>query len=175
MVRSSPSRTWRWWPGSWECTWLLWLLVSSSTEQSSCLASTLSSSGKTPSPSSWASSRPGSLLWGQLPGQHQNRWMNGWRFLNIHSNYTKTNLPPSAFPPVLVHCLSPSVVWRKTWALTKESLVLCSQLVPPSTWMELPCMRLLQPSSLLKWTASTLTRVRLSLSGQETLFVLRIN
>lgn len=72
------------------------------------------------------------------------------------------------FPPVLVHCLSPSVVWRKTWGLTKESLALCSQSVPPSTWMELLCMRRLQPSSLLKWTASTSILVRLSLSGQET-------
>lgn len=79
--------------------------------------------------------------------------------------------PLLLFPPVLVHSLSPSVVWRRTWVLTKESLVLCSQSVPPSTWMELLCMRLLQPSLLPKWMASSLTLVRLSLSGQETLMI----
>lgn len=68
VVRSSPSRTWRWWPGSWACTWWLWSLASSSTEQSSCPAFTLLSSGKTPLPSSSASSRHGLLLWGQPPG-----------------------------------------------------------------------------------------------------------
>lgn len=44
--------------------------------------------------------------------------------------------------PVLVHCLSPSDAWRRICISTKESLVLCSQLVPPSIWMELLYMKL---------------------------------
>lgn len=71
VVRSSPSKTWRWWGGSWACTWWLWSWDSSSTAPSSCPASTSLLSGKTPSPSSWASSRPGSLPWGRPPGERQ--------------------------------------------------------------------------------------------------------
>lgn len=68
VERSSLLKIWRWWPGSWGCTWWPLLLVWSSMVPYSCHVSTLQLWGKTPSRSSWESSRPGSRLWAQLLG-----------------------------------------------------------------------------------------------------------
>lgn len=66
--RSSPSPTWRWWPGSWACTWSLSSWGSSSTAASSCRSYTSWSWGKTPSSSSWGFSKLGSRPSERRPG-----------------------------------------------------------------------------------------------------------
>lgn len=88
VERSSLSKIWRWWAGSWECTWWRLLLVWSSMVPYSCHASTLQLYGKTPSRSSWASSRPGSRLWAQPLGMKLHYMIFAWKinsfYVDIH-------------------------------------------------------------------------------------------
>lgn len=111
VERLLPLVTWRPLPSSLACTWWQWLLASSSTVESSCPSSSSLWHGKTRSPFTLGSSRPGSRHSEQPAGKQLvpsdgfysvalSQWSLDYRVMISWSLFiTKSHLKHSTCPP----------------------------------------------------------------------------